>query len=171
MTDPKPASVADHEASHAVVWWWWWKSTPEGSDPGNGREIWWITIKPAKGKWGGFEPVGPPLYSNLTADDRLCLEHECATGLAGSLSDALRPEERPIHTTTDERTVRSLASQFFHSPEKESIFLEDLRPRVQSFLERPDVRVMVRGLCKALLEHKTLGHEEAVAAMKAAPER
>lgn len=167
MTDPKPASVADHEASHAVVWWrWWWESEPHGYDPGNGREIWWITIKPAKGKWGGFEPVGPPMYSNLTADDRLCLEHECATGLAGPIADERRNERRN-HTTTDEQTVRSLASQFFHSAEKESIFLEDLRPKVELFLERPDVRAMVRGLAEALLEHKTLGHEEAVKAMEA----
>ena len=144
------------------------ESEPYGYDPGNGREIWCVTIEPAKGKWGGFDPVSPPIYSNLTDDDLLCLEHECATGLAGPLSDALRPEERPIHTTTDEQTVRSLASQFFHSPEKESIFLEDLRPRVQSFLERPDVRAMIRGLADALLQHKTLGHEEAVKAMKAA---
>ena len=167
MTAPKPASVADHEASHAVVWWWWWASQPEARDPGTGRNIWRITIEPEEGKEGCFEPDFL-IYTNQTSDDKLCLKHECATGLAGPISDKMRKEKRPLHPS-DERKVERLANRFWpSSPEEADRFLADLRPKVELFLKRPDVCAMVKGLKKALLERKTLGHDDAVAAMEAA---
>ncbi len=167
MTVPKPASVADHEASHAVVWWWWWASQPEAHDPGTGREIWRITMEPAKGEEGHFRPNWP-IFGNETKDERLCLEHVLAMALAGPISDELRNEPRS-HTTIDEKYAKSVASQRLPSLAEATMFLEELRPRVRLFLERTEVRAMVKGLAEALLERKTLGHDEAVAAMGDSP--
>jgi hypothetical protein len=164
VNDPRPASVADHEASHAVVWWWWWRSTPEGRDPGTGTRFFRVTIEPDEGREGDFDPLYPSFGTSQEKDDLLCLAHVCAMGLAGPISDELRNEE-PRHST-DEYKVEKLASICLPSTAEASSFLEDLRPRVRSFLERPDVRAMVGGLAEALLEHKTLGHKEAVDAMK-----
>ena len=165
MTDPDPVSVADHEASHTVVWWWWWASTPEGRDPGTGREIWCVTIESEDvSKEGEFVPCWP-IFGTETQNDRLCLKHVCAMGLAGPVSDGM--QERPRLRCSDEEKVKRIAIHFFQSREKATSFLEDLRPKVQLFLERTDVQAMVQGLKKELLEHITLTGEEAVKAIEA----
>ena len=166
MTVPKPASVADHEASHAVVWWWWWASHPEAHDPGTHKRILSITTVPTEDEEGGFHPDIPTFGTNQTRDDILCLEHVCAMALAGPVSDDVREEPRQHYT--DVNHCKGLAIAALPTPEEADRFIEELRPRVRLFLERPEVRAMVQGLAEELLEHKTLGHDDAVAAMKAA---
>ena len=164
MTVPKLASVADHEASHAVVWWWWWASQPAGHDPGTHRRILSITIVPTEGEEGGFHPDIPTFGTNGTRDDILCLEHVCAMALAGPVSDDERKEPRQHYT--DVNHCKGLAIAGLPSLAEATMFLEKLRPKVRLFLERPEVRVMVEGLAEALLEHKTLTGDEAVSAIK-----
>jgi hypothetical protein len=65
--------------------------------------------------------------------------------------------------------AKGYANAGLSTPEKATSFLEKLRPKVRTFLERPEVRDMVKGLAEALLERKTLGHDEAVAAMGDSP--
>ena len=166
MTAPNPASVADHEASHAVVWWWWWASQPAGHDPGTGRKIWRVTIVPTEDEEGGFHPDIPTFGTNQTRDDIRCMEHVCAMSLAGPVSDEMR-EEPHLHYT-DVNHCKGYANAGLPTEEEANSFLEEVRPKVRLFLERPEVRAMVQGLAKELLEHKTLGHDDAVAAMKAA---
>jgi hypothetical protein len=166
VTAPNLASVADHEASHAVVWWWWWASQPEARDPGTGQEIWRITIEPTKDEEGGFHPNNIVFGTNGSRDDILCMEHACAMSLAGPVSDEMREEPR-LHYT-DVNHAKGFAKAGLPTEEEATSFLEELRPRVRLFLERPEVRAMVQGLAKELLEHETLGHDDAVAAMKAA---
>ena len=165
MTVPDPASVADHEASHAVVWWWWWASQ-EVPNPGTGRRILSITIVPTEDEEGGFCPDIPTFGTNGTPDDLLCMEHVCAMSLAGPVSDDVRKEPRQHYT--DVNHAKGFAKAGLPTEEKVTRFLEELRPKVELFLERPDVHAMVEGLAEALLERKTLGHDDAVAAMESA---
>ena len=86
--------------------------------------------------------------------------------LAGPVSDDVRKE--PRQHSKDMNHAKGYANAGLSSPEEADRFIEELRPKVESFLERPDVRTMVEGLAEALLERKTLGHDDAVAAMEAA---
>ena len=86
--------------------------------------------------------------------------------LAGPVSDDVREEPRQHYT--DMNHAKGFAYAGLPTEEEAEGFLEDLRPKVRLFLERPEVRAMIKGLKKALLEHKRLEHDDAAAAMEAA---
>ncbi len=81
-------SVANHEASHAVVYWLWGKLHPDSGDRGETLEV---AIEPtvdgqSLGRWNRLDPGPPRNFEEL--------RHTAAAGIAGPASDELRHESR-----------------------------------------------------------------------------
>ena len=158
---PSPASVAHHEASHAV-YWWWWVNQPGGYDDYTHGGFEYIELTPDHGEHlGQFDPGGG--VANI--GDRRASEHFCGMALAGPVSDEMRGER--TNQRIDLRMARAWARQFL-GDEGDEPYLATIRADVRAFLQRSEVVAMVEGLASALVDRGGLSFEEATEIMSSA---
>jgi hypothetical protein len=149
MPTPSLRDIADHEASHAVIWWWLAQQPENLTGIADG----WIdkvTIDPEGVRLGQTLP-GKTVFS---PKDRYRCQILVCFALAGPVSDEFRGRE-DTHQVLDEGCARHWASQFMDQSEVNG-YLSDARDTVRKLLKDPEVRTRVRRLADALLDRTTI---------------
>lgn len=147
-------SVANHEASHAVVYWIWGRLHPDSDDPGETLEV---TIEPTDdgqslGLWKPLEPGPPRNFEEL--------RHTAAGGIAGPVSDEIRREYRA--STSDVMTaLRMLENEgplLYEGavPFSPAVHYQEIRGEVHEILMSEHARGLVEAVSVDLLIAGTL---------------
>ena len=159
---PGPRDVADHEASHAVVWWWH-VNQPNGFRVNNQGSYPYVTIKTRHGRdWGHFQSPDP-----LNMFDRTEFEQAVMSALAGAAPDDIH-KRHFLKAKQEELWAAGAAVRLLGGSEHATMTVRELRGRIRTLLERPEVRAMVDAVTAALLKRETLSGAEAIAVMRQA---